>query len=207
MSDMSPSRPLRAILIELLGLALVLIAVPVMARIDLVVLENGLNEESLTEFTHNAVLAVGCLLFGLGARRHADKRGYLILVSAFLLALFIRENDALLDDLIQHGFWKYPSGLVLLGGGIAAYLNRATLRGPFLAHFETRSFAYCLVGLFIVVIYSRIFGSSIFLEDALGDGYNKAIKRIIQESAELQGYLILLFGAIVSSLHGFGPRR
>ncbi|WP_299355734.1 hypothetical protein [uncultured Shimia sp.] len=194
------------IFLEFLGLAAILIAVPLIVRVDLVVLDTRLGEQSITEYLHSAALGVSCLLFLLGARQYPERRGYLVLLACFLLILFIRESDALLDK-IEHGFWKYPALVVLIAAGWLARVYRKTIRIPFLDHFEARSFAYFLTGLFIVIFFSRLFGSSVFLKDALGENYSSWTKTIIQESTELLGYLIMLFGAFLSYLHDFTVRR
>ncbi|WP_127112089.1 hypothetical protein [Shimia sediminis] len=193
------------IVLEFLALALVMISVPLIVRFDLVHLGTNLSEQSATEYSHNIALTLGCLLFASGAVKHTHKRGYLILVSGFLLTLVIRENDAILDQ-IDHGFWKYPAVLAMIATGVLVWRHRDTLRDPFLDHFESRSFAYFLTGLFIVLFFSRLFGSSVFLRDALGDNYTPWIKTIIQESSELLGYLVLLMGAFLSHLHRFSVR-
>lgn len=193
------------IVLEFLALALVMISVPLIVRFDLVVLGTTLNEQSATEYSHNIALTLAFILFAAGARKHADKRGYLVIVAGLLFTMVIREHDATLDQ-IDHGFWKYPAALTIIVTAVLAWKNRDTLRDPFLDHFESRSFAYFLTGLFVLLFFSRLFGSSVFLKDALDEHYAPWIKTIIQESAELLGYLILLMGAFLSYMHRYSVR-
>ncbi len=180
-----------------------MIAVVLLVYIDTAVLNNTLEENSITEHGHNAVLFFAFLVFAVCAKRIPQSRGYLTLVATLFCMMLIRENDMLLDQIV-HGFWKYPASIVFLLGVTLAFRSKATTLRPMLAHFEDRSFSYLLVGFLLVVVYSRLQGSGHFWEPALGPQYNPALKSIMQESTEFLGYAILLFGAVLSYLRRFG---
>ena len=196
---------LRTAGVELLFLFLAMIVPPVVVFYDLVHLEWALDELSFTEQVQQAFLMISCVLFALGARRHADKRGYLWMVAIFLFILVIREHDFLFD-MIDHGFWKYPALVTLIIGIFVVRAHKDTVRAPFLAHFDSRGFAYAVTGLFVLIFFSRLFGSSAVLRDALGDLYAAPIKTMFQEGIELLGYSIMLLGSVVSFRTGYQSR-
>ena len=199
------TQTLSAALFEMLGLFLAILVAPIVVYFDLVVMGWPLGELSFTEQLHQGFLMISCILFVLGGRRHPDKRGYLWMVAMFLLLLVIREYDFLFD-MIDHGFWKYPALVTVIVGIFVVRANKDTVRAPFLAHFNSRGFGYAITGLFVLIFFSRLFGSSAVMRDALGDLYAAPIKTMFQEGIELLGYSIMLLGSIVSFRSGYQSR-
>ena len=195
---------MRPAILEIACLFFAMVVPPLVVFFDLVHLEWALDELSFTEQVQQSFLMLSCILFGLGAKRHPGQRGYLLMVAIFLFILLVREYDFLFD-MIQHGFWKYPAAVTFVVGFFWVRANKDTIRAPFLAHFETRGFGYAILGLFVLIFFSRLFGSSVVLKDALGELYAAPIKTMFQEGLELLGYSIILTGSIASYRQGFAP--
>ncbi|EJW96890.1 hypothetical protein, membrane, partial [gut metagenome] len=67
---------------------------------------HDLPHESWIEIGQEILLFGALVLMGLSAKKDPRYAGGILLITAFLTALFVRELDAWLDDLF-HGAWKY----------------------------------------------------------------------------------------------------
>ena len=74
--------------------------------------------------------------------------------------------------------------------------NRATFQAGMERYLPRQSHAYILVGLVMVVAFSRMFGSGDFLQQVMGDDYKLQYRTFIQEGLELAGYILLAWGAL-----------
>lgn len=189
--------------LEMVALSVALCAVPLAIVLDSTVLSNGVGDNGVTETLQGAMLGLIILSYGMGMRHHHDMRGYAIAAMTFFAVLLVREQDAVLDA-VSHGFWVYPAALIAVLGAIGAFSNRATLRVPFKRHLFSREAAFMLMGLVLLVVFSRIFGTGRVWESMMGDNYVRTVKNAVQEGIELMAYVIMAFGAVTSALRGFG---
>lgn len=193
----------RQILSDLTFLVLAAILGPVMVYLDATVLFDNMSEESLTEAFQALLVGGSALLFFAGAIKLPKARVYLTIAGLFLASMFVRENDVYLDQ-IRHGFWALPVVIML---GLAAFYgvrNRHRLKKPLYQHAATRQWAYLMVGLIIVLVFSRLFGSGDLWRAVMGESYQWQFKAALQEGIELMGYMILGYGALLSYLNRFG---
>lgn len=158
--------------------------------------DNPFSEVGPTEFIQSVALGLSLVLFFLEARRRPEMRGGLILVGGFIGCMLIREQDYFLDT-VTHGFWKWPAlALAFSCLAYAAATFRATVAG--LANFiRWRYFSVLLIGLVIVLAYSRLFGMSILWRELLRDCHWRMAKTAVEESSELLGYLFVVFSALL----------
>ena len=158
--------------------------------------DNPFSEAGPTEFIQTFLLAFSAALFFLEARRRPDMRGGLILAGGFIGCMLIREQDYFLD-LVHHGFWKWPAlALTFACLAYAAATFRATLAG--LARLARwRHFSVLLIGLAIVLAYSRLIGMGSIWRELLPIGGWRIAKTAVEESNELLGYLIIVFSALL----------
>lgn len=151
-------------------------------------------EMSLTEFAQELLLFVSAAIFFCLARKRRDNG--VLLVSGFLLCMFIRELDALFD-LLFHGAWKY---LALAATGVFLY---AAWRGgteramqKLSAFMKTRSYDVLACGMLVVLVISRLLGMSSLWSLALGRHFSSIFKNFIEEGTELLGYMIIFAAAV-----------
>ena len=194
------------ILAEGLLLICVILAVPLVVYLDTLVLGATIAENSITEYLHNGLLLVSIVAFGVGVVKQPLLRGYLLMVATLFSLLFIREFDAVLDR-IWHGFWLYPAVAALIAGAILVALNRATLVVPLLQHYQTRSATFIYIGMLLLAVFTRTFGTGSLWEPIMGDDYQSTYKTIIQEGLELMSYTLIAYGSVASSIAGFGARN
>lgn len=184
-----------AVLFEYFTLMLLMIAVPLVVAVDVVWLEHGVKEDSVTEFAQEGLLLLSAILIGLSVRRHTESRGFLVLVTGLFASMFIRETDAYFD-MIAKGSWLYPALAVSLLAIVYASRQRGTVVAPMVGILQTKSFNYIAIGLILVVLFSRLFGTGQLWQEIMGEDYRTLYKSIIQEGLELLGYVLICFGSV-----------
>jgi len=180
---------------EFILLALVVSIVPLTIYLDIQVLSDRLGESSLTEMTQAACLFVVTLLHAYTAWRDPVQRGFRILVSGFFLTMLIREHDYLFD-LISHGWWKYPALAVTATSILLATRFRRGLFEAMAAFTQQRGYQPLMIGLVVVLVFSRIFGTGNLWQLVMQEDYLNLYKAMIQEGLELFGYLLILVGSL-----------
>lgn len=113
-------------------------------------------------------------------------------LSAFAL---LRELDFALDRTIPIVGWKI-AGVLPLVIAILLYRKWSSICLQITEFTRTRAFSLLWAGLMTVIIIAQLLGTTSWFQAMMGDSYNWIYKRIIEESGELMGYIILLFGAI-----------
>ncbi|MBZ2189478.1 hypothetical protein K8B33_10250 [Alcanivorax sp. JB21] len=190
-------RPVLAAMGEFLLVGVALMIVPLWLFVDVQIVGGPLREASFTEVTQSLLLLCCVALFARRAVTLPAQRGFLTLVSGFILCMFIREQDHLLD-FIYHGFWVIPA-LAAAGAAIGYALSpgrRDTILPAMARYIGSHSYYYMFFGLLMVLIFSRVFGSgSMLWEPVMGEQYNRDIKTVIQEGLELFGYVLMAFSA------------
>ena len=158
--------------------------------------ENPFSEAGPTELIQTLLLLISSAIFFLEARRCPDMCGALVLTGGLIGCMLIREQDYYLD-MLSHGCWKWPAlALAISCTAYAGITFRATVAA--LARFvQWRYFTVLLVGLVIVLAYSRLFGMGMLWKPLLPDGEWRTAKNAIEESSELLGYLFLCFSALL----------
>ncbi len=189
-------------LCEFFFLALVSLVPALFAFIDIVFLGDGVSELSLTEITQETLLFVSALLIGHSAWRHADSRGFLMLMAGFFACMLVRELDGLLDN-IWHGFWFWPAFLLAIATITYVMIYcRDTILEPMANFIDSKAFFYIMFGLIVVLVFSRVFGSGAILwKSLMGPDYNPVLKSTLQEGLELFGYIFIAYGSYLFIRH------
>lgn len=190
------SNKLSFVILSITVQSLLMISIALIIYVDTVIFHHGVSEYSLTEFTQEGLVFVTVIIFFALSKNQAESRGFLVLCGGFFSVLLIRELDAVFDQ-IKHGFWVYPAIVVTLITLIYARKSPGTVSGPLVYYFQTSPFAYIIIGLMIVILFSRIFGSGIIWRVVMADNYTTVYKGIIQEGVELLGYVIVFYGSVM----------
>jgi len=180
-----------------LGIAVLSLIPPLTVHLDIAVFDNGLTEVSFTEFGQTLVLLTVTALYARVAWLDEDKRGFFVLASGFFACMLIRELDVYFDR-IRHGAWLYPALVVALGtGGYALLKCRDSIVKPWAAFVRSSSFFPAVIGLVVLLVFSRVFGSgNLIWKPVMGEDYTHLYKTVVQEGLELLGYLLLLLSAV-----------
>ena len=156
------------------------------------------GEASPTEFLQTSSLIVTTALYFREALRRPDMGRALVLVGGLFGCMLIREQDHFLDP-ISHGCWKWPA-FALAAACILHALRRPAETLSQLARFvRWRWFPILLVGVVIVLAYSRLFGMSMLWHSMLSADCWRLAKTAMEESSELLGYMLIMFSALLQS--------
>jgi len=192
----SQARALMTTIMLFFSLAVMIATVPFIVRFDVIQLDNKVGESSVTELTQELLLAISVVLFLISAIRRPESRGFLVLVTGFLACMLIREGD-MWFDLISHGFWVYPATLCAAVSIYVAIRNRGTVLSSMGEYTRSQSFAFMAVGLLIVIVFSRLFGTQSLWQEIMQNNYDPFYKTVIQEGIELLGYWLVLAGSVL----------
>lgn len=188
-------------------LALLSVVPVALLYLDVAWLQDGVGEASLTEVAQTLIL-VGCVAtFLLVARHRPGERGFALLAAAFFLCMVIREQNNLLKS-VADGLWE-GMVLVIAVAGIAYAASRRRQTLVSLVRFSgTRAGGMMMVGLVLLIVYSRLFGAGAVWHAMLGDGYVRVAKNAAEEGTELCAYM-MIFAASQSyrrQLHRFSAK-
>jgi len=172
-------------------------------------LPSTIADGDMQEFTENRwvewlqfALVVGSVgLFTVRARLVPGARELLMLLAGLYALAAVRELDDLLDSLVPYLGWKIGPTLILpLLGGLVV-VRFARVREQFASFVGSPAFVLGWAGFMIVVPIAQLIGHGPFLEAMLGEHYHRAYKHVIEESAELTGYMMLAAAAVETALN------
>ncbi len=190
------NKQLKPLIYEFLILTILILLTPLAVLVDITFLKNELTEVSITEFMQAFFIFISAIIFYKASSKQMESRGLYILISGFFTMMFIRELDNFLD-VIFHGFWKIPVALVFIYSIYLANKNRTTILQALITHNQSKEFTYLFIGLMIIMIFSRVFGTGSLWQSIMADNYHRIQKRAVQEGLELFGYSLLFYGAIL----------
>lgn len=181
-------------LLRFLGTAVVIAAGLVLVFADVLILGDNLNELSLTEIGQEVILLAISLIFWWCSRRPGHS-GFGLLVAGFFGCMLIRELDALFDH-IFHGFWVLPA-VALAGFCIfRAWKSRNEVLARLAEFARTPAFGTMATGLVVILVFSRLFGTTALWHHIFASEYTKVAKKAVEEGTELLGYTICLASAL-----------
>lgn len=168
---------------------------PLLAWLDVHWLHDGIGEWSLVELSQEGFLLASALAFVRLARRRADERRFALLAAALFGCMFLREMDELLD-LVVHGFWKYPAAALAASAIVYGLRDLPASIGGLVRLLGARAGTVMLVGLVVLLVYSRLLGMGPLWNGLLGEQYLRVFKNAIEETTELLGYTFILAASL-----------
>ena len=131
-------------------------------------------ENSLTERTQEALLAISILSFLYRTRKEESNGLYLVI--GLLLCMLIREWDSFFDG-IFHGAWKFIALPTILFFLYLSLKKGSKVACQHLASFfNTPSYNLLFAGLIIVLVVSRIVGMRFMVHIISGPHFSQGIK-------------------------------
>lgn len=195
-NDYLPSTPLslKSALIRFLVIGCFFVFVAGIIHVS-VALGQMASEGSLIEKMQLLFLAISITTFIIIAWRYSYYQQAASLIAAFLFCLAIRELDGILD-IVFHGFWAYPAWLVaIVSIGMALKKRQKTYHG-LLAVVNARSFNVMLIGISILMVFSRLYGMSDLWTPVMGNMFVTDVKNISEEGIELLAYSLICLASI-----------
>lgn len=180
---------------EAIVLILIMSLVPILIYVDVEVLGNGISEFSLTEILQSLLILISSVLFIIISITDKQNKKVAVGLAGLFTAMFVREGDYFLDK-IADNMWQITVVLIFLMTIYHMFRANDQFLTSLLNFSTLRSFPYILIGLLIIILFSRIFGTGSLWRIVLGTSYSHLFKTAIQEGLELLGYLILFVGVV-----------
>ena len=145
--------------------------------------------------TPQNVLLAGLLLFsGLMARLRGVGGAAGLALLLFFAACAFREFDNELDALLFYGAWKIPAYAMAACLAYVLWKRWADLKADLAALGNTLAFGVFLVGLLLLMVFSRMWGANDLWRELMGEEFNRAVARVSEEGIELMAYTVLCIG-------------
>ena len=167
------------------------------------VIEHGdiiiFKENGPIEWFQFSVLVAASAVFLFGGWRLAHFRQLFLLMAFVSIFAAIRELDVFLARAIPGVGWKIGFIVILYAIG-SAYTKRKSVKRQLPPFVASSAFVILWAGFLVAVPFGQLIGHGAFLEVVMGDDYNRDYKRVIEETLETMGYLLVLIGSFESVL-------
>jgi putative effector of murein hydrolase LrgA (UPF0299 family) len=164
------------------------------------------RENGPIEWLQLGAIVFAALILGAGALVEPEMRGMFGLLSCVASIAAVRELDKILDALLPGG-WQGPmAGLVLLFSCLY-YRYRKTIWVQAGSFVRTAPFGVLWAGFVITILLAQLAGHGTLLQLIMGDNYDRAYKRVIEEITEMFGYTVILLGSIEAIAFGRVSRK
>lgn len=142
------------------------------------------------------VLVMAIFCFGLCAILNKAWTPLLIGFMSMCFLALCREQDAFWENHLPVVSWKFGFLFPLVAAGYVGSHFRK-LKGYLFSFFEMPAFHLMITAMVVIIPISECIGHRPFVTAIIGsDEYGRPIRRLIEESGELLGYLLILFAAI-----------
>ncbi|MCM2131238.1 hypothetical protein [Larsenimonas rhizosphaerae] len=152
------------------------------------------SETSFVELAQTAALAASLACLWCARRKGLYSYG-IPLLFGWLLASLVREQDAMLDSIIDD-LWQWCVGLIALVTVTHTVRHRRRIARELGQFIQESAFGLFMGGFFTVYVFSRLMGRHELWQAVLGSAYEYRIKSGVEESLELMGYLLMLYACI-----------
>ena len=154
------------------------------------------SEHTLTEHLQDMMTFSSCMLFLYASRFDSKLRVVSVMCAALMGMMFIRENDALLDQYVFDGAWQVIVVFILLALFVYLWGKFSTIYGSLKAFAEYSFYGTFVAGLVTVLAFSRILGRGSFWTSLMGDQYMRVVKNVVEEGVETLGYTLITISAV-----------
>lgn len=154
------------------------------------------SEQSIIEISQDFALALMITIAAWAALKKPEWRELFIAIATVAAMMLIREQNNWFKTELFRGAWQIAVFSVLAGSSIWLLPRRAVLAAQLKRILTTQQAATGAIGLFILLIFSRLFGKKVIWENVLGEGFIYSAKMVIEESVELLGYSLMLAALI-----------
>lgn len=158
--------------------------------------ESFFAENGAMEWLQFGLLVVCAVLLKLASARARELREALYVMALLPVAAGVRELDHALDTRVFDGAWQILVSALLLYIVFYALQHQQALRRQLLYIFSYPPTGLLISGFIAVMVFSRLLGQQIFWQFVLQVDYLRLVGRVVEESCELFGYLLLLFGCL-----------
>lgn len=153
------------------------------------------KENSLTERTQEFFLLISVFILVVSSIKFVAYRYLNAILSLFFLTHFIRELDALFDSYFD-GLWQILAFSVVGIAIVVLIKHHKTFWAQVIEIQHQFAFGIFTVGLFVLHVFSRLYGKGTNWENLMGEFFLRSVKDASEESIELLGYTIILISIV-----------
>ncbi|MDN5113033.1 beta-carotene 15,15'-monooxygenase [Aliarcobacter butzleri] len=168
--------------------------VPLILRIDIKFFGTFNHESSLIEWFQLLCLFLTITIFIRLSFKIPNLKRASMLIVAFYLVLFIRENDDIFD-LVYHGFWAPWAFLVALIAIVYAFKDWKKGVLELATYLKIPHMKLMIFSVMFLFVFSRLFGMGSFWRQVMQDNFVYEVKAMIEEGTELLAYGLILYSA------------
>ena len=154
------------------------------------------SENSPVEWLHFVLLLACSISLQVTSLRTKELREILHLFAILSLAASVREMDGNFDLYLFDGAWQLMVTILALYVFYFGWYHWQGLNMQIPYVLVSRPLGLIFSGFLIVMVFSRLMGQQVFWQFVLEDDYVRIVGRVVEESSELLGYLLLLFGCL-----------
>ena len=154
-----------------------------------------MRDDGPVEITQLLAAFFTSVLFFMLSRERPALSDLLRFFSALSLIACARELDNFTLELGSRDAYKFMAVVPLLWALATVARARGRLLDQLAVFSQTSGFSLLLAGFLIVVVYAQILGQKALWMAVLSADTYRPIKELAEESSELLGYLLMLFGA------------
>jgi hypothetical protein len=153
------------------------------------------RDDGPVEMTQLLAALFTALLFWMLSRERPRSSDLFRFLSALSLIACARELDNFTLELGSRDAYKYMAMVPLVWALTQVARARGRLFDQLAVFSRTSSFSLLLAGFLVVVVYSQLLGQKALWLAVLDPNTYRPVKDLVEESSELLGYLLMLFGA------------
>jgi len=153
------------------------------------------RDDGPIEITQLLAALFTSVLFWLLSRERARSSDLFRVFSGLSLIACARELDNLTLEFGSRDAYKWMAMVPLAWVLSVIYRARGRLLDQLASFSRTSAFSLLMAGFLIVVVYSQLIGQKTLWLAVLDPDVYRPVKDIVEESSELLGYLLMLFGA------------
>lgn len=153
------------------------------------------KENGFIEWVQVLILVGATFLFFFTGTLNKSMHFVFIVLSCFTAFAVIRELDALLDSLVPCIGWKFGH-LFLAFAAFLLFRHWRIFLSQLRIFLNSKAFVILWAGFIVAVPIGQLIGHSDFFGSLMGNNYSRDYKRVIEETLELIGYLLVGISSI-----------
>jgi len=157
------------------------------------------SENGIIECIQLALLFLLCIALAVNSLIFVHVRKVLLLLLSCSVLALARELDKILDKCIPFFGWQAVF-LLLVPVILLQFRNWRELRRQLVQFIPCPAMGIFLTAIIVIIPLAQCLGDGDYLRAAMGDDYIRKYKTLFEESMELYGYLLLLCGALETTL-------
>lgn len=157
---------------------------------------NKFSEDSAVEYVQSILLLLSSGIFLYASFKYKSLFPLSFALFAFMMASFIREQDAFLDQHVYDGAWQTGAFGLLLLATLLIYRNKILFFSNLNNFVNQFSFGILLSGIVTTYVFARLYGRKVFWMAVMEAQYARDVKNVSEESLELFGYALIFIASV-----------